>query len=243
MSSRSTAQTRNGAVICGAQAAEPTIRFETGRVILAVKEKTNPSGALAACLCGEIVNFEILRPLAAEPDDDEPGDRQLAEIEPIAQPRFEQPLRFGFRIGMNGLDAFRLRGDRDGFGDQAVDIVARARLHLDGGVEQHLRAPAARAVGDQQRRARRQAGEKGHDRDHHDQGAAGDRVARYELRIALERRLRLGGEQRVDDRFIHDGDPSKIVSLPSPTTSLRAKPNWSMSWRSWVAMTTAVPSR
>jgi hypothetical protein len=54
----------HSAVTCGAAAAEPTIRYEAGRVILAVKEKTNPSGALAACLCGEIVNFEILRPLA-----------------------------------------------------------------------------------------------------------------------------------------------------------------------------------
>jgi hypothetical protein len=55
----------NSAVTCGAEAAEPTIRFEAGQVILAVKDKTNPSGALAACLCSEIVNFEILRPLAA----------------------------------------------------------------------------------------------------------------------------------------------------------------------------------
>ena len=33
------------------------------------------------------------------------------------------------------------------------------------------------------------------------------------------------GENRLDDRFVHDGNPSKIVSLPSPTTSRRAKPN------------------
>jgi hypothetical protein len=53
----------HSAVTCGAEASEPTIRFESGLVILSVKEKTGRSGALAACLCGEIVNFEILRPL------------------------------------------------------------------------------------------------------------------------------------------------------------------------------------
>jgi hypothetical protein len=54
----------HSAVTCGAEASEPTIKFKGGLVILAVKEKAGPSGALAACLCGELVNFEILRPLA-----------------------------------------------------------------------------------------------------------------------------------------------------------------------------------
>ncbi len=35
----------------------------------------------------------------------------------------------------------------------------------------------------------------------------------------------------------------KASTLPSPTTSRRANPNWSISCRSWVAITTAVPSR
>ena len=80
-------------------------------------------------------------------------------------------------------------------------------------------------MGDQQRRAGGQAGEKGHDRDDDDQRPPGDEVARYERRIGLERRFRIHGEKRLDDRFVHDGDPSEIVSLPSPTTSRRAKPN------------------
>jgi hypothetical protein len=54
----------HSAVTCGAEASEPTITFEAGRVVLSVKEKAGPSGALAACLCSEVVNFEILRPLS-----------------------------------------------------------------------------------------------------------------------------------------------------------------------------------
>ena len=57
---------------------------------------------------------EVLGAMFAEPHDYEPGDWQLAEIEPIAQPRFEQPLQFGFRISLSRLNALRLRGDRSG---------------------------------------------------------------------------------------------------------------------------------
>ena len=51
----------------------------------------------------------------------------------------------------------------------------------------------------------------------------------YERRLSLECGLRFDGQNRFEDRLVHGGKPSKIVSLRSPTTSRRAKPNWSMS--------------
>ena len=78
---------------------------------------------------------------------------------------------------MRGLDLGRLRGDGDGFGDEAFDIVAGSRLHLDRRLAQHIRTPGLRSVSDQQRRASGQAREKGHDRNDDDQRAPGDGVA------------------------------------------------------------------
>ena len=176
-------------------------------------------------------------------DSDKPRDGQLTEVKPRAEPWLEKLLRFGLGERMHGLDVGRFRGDCDGFGDKAFHIIAGPRLHLDRRLAQHIRTPGLRSVGDQQRRASGQAREKGHDRDDDNQRPPGDGVPRYERRIGLERRFRFHGENRLDDRFVHDGNPSKIVSLLSPTTSRRAKPNWSMSWRSCVAITTAVPRR
>lgn len=50
-------------VSCGVEATEPTISFEPGQVVLSVTDKPQVSAAPAACVCGEIVNFEILRRL------------------------------------------------------------------------------------------------------------------------------------------------------------------------------------
>ena len=165
-------------------------------------------------------------PWAAQPEQDQAGNGQLAEIEPVAEPWLEQLLRFGFGKRVDGFDRRRLAGEGDGLGDEAFNIVAGARFHLDRGVAHHVRAPGLRGVGDQQRRARGEAGEKGHDRDDDDERAARDRVARDERRPGLERGLRGDGADGLDDGFVHDDRiPSKIVSLPSPTTSRRAKPN------------------
>ncbi len=126
---------------------------------------------------------------------------------------------------LGGLDSRRFRGDGDGFGDDAVDVDARPGLHLDRRLAQHIRAPGLRGVGDEQGGAGGQAGKKGHDRDDDDQRAPGDGVAGDEPRMALERGLRFDGADGIGNRFVHGGDPSRIVSLPPPTTSLRAKPN------------------
>ena len=51
---------------------------------------------------------EVLGALAAESDDDEARDRQLAEVESGAEPWLEKLFQFGFRIGVSILDAWRL---------------------------------------------------------------------------------------------------------------------------------------
>ena len=130
---------------------------------------------------------EVLGALAAQPDEDQPGDGQLTEVEPGAEPRLKKLFRFGLGKSLRRIHLVRLRRDGDSFGDEAFDIVARPRLHLDRRVAQHIRAPGLRGVGDQQRRARGQAREKGHDRNDDDQRASSDRIARDERRVGLER--------------------------------------------------------
>ena len=142
---------------------------------------------------------------------------------------------------MNVLRPHVLAGDRDDLVDQPVDVVAGAGLHLDRDVAEDVGPPRLGRLGYQQRAAGGQTREQGHDRDHDDQRASGDRIPRNERHAPVDHRL--GLKRAVVGGLVHSGAPSNRATLPSPTTSRRANPNWSMSWRSWVAITTAVPSR
>ena len=46
---------------------------------------------------------EVLGALAAQSDEDQPGDGQLAEVEPVAEPRLEKLFRLGLGKSMRGI--------------------------------------------------------------------------------------------------------------------------------------------
>ncbi len=98
-----------------------------------------------------------------------------------------------------------------GRGDERLDVVAGARLDLDGDVARDVGAPALRGLGDQNRAAGGEAGEKRHDGDDDDQRAAGDRIGGHQRHVALELRIRRHGGR---ERCVHGESPSKIFNCP-----------------------------
>ena len=75
---------------------------------------------------------------------------------------------------MGGIDLGRLRGDGDGFGDEAFDIVAGAGFTWIVASRNTSERQPCEASATNKRRARGQTGEKSHDRDDDDQRATSD---------------------------------------------------------------------
>ncbi len=194
---------------------------------------------------------EIRAGFLVQLDDDEARDRQVVEIEAGAEPGLEQALGFLPGEGLGALDPLGLPGQRRRALHIGLDGSLGVGPDLDGHLPGDVRSPLGRARGDELRAAGAERGEEGQNGDDGRERLAAGGIDGHQRGIAPERgrqrtlgrgcRRRRGFPARPDaffERAVH----SSICSRPSPSTRRRTS-SWSMRLKSWVAITTEVPSR
>ena len=101
----------------------------------------------------------------------------IGSVEAAAEPGLEQAFGFGLGVGVDGGDPRRELRDGAALATRLSTSSPERGLIWIVASLRHVGAPAARGVGDQERAARRQAREEGHDRDDDHQRAPRDRIA------------------------------------------------------------------
>ena len=166
-----------------------------------------PDLGLPAAVIVERDALEILRQSVADGGDvgrigavdldrDQPRDRQRRERVAAAEPRLEQLGRIlgGQRLHSRdpGLLGEKQRDQRH----LLLDVGLVDRIELDGDLARDVVDPGIRRLIDHVDRAGGEAGEEGHDGDHHGERVAGDRGRRHDLRrLRLEARRHEAGEK------------------------------------------------
>ena len=141
---------------------------------------------------------QVGRGARRDPHDDEARHRQIVELQPASQPRLEQARRFLPWNRVAPRDAGRPARAMTAALATSISMSCPATgTDLDRHLARHIGLPFARRGAHQHDRARRQRGEKGHDGDDRDQGAArqSSPAARSESRSAAATRARRSGRR------------------------------------------------
>ena len=141
--------------------------------------------APGTCCAQQAAQFRnIGRGAGRDPDHDQPRHRQFVEREPAAEPGLQQLARFLLAVGPHRGDAGKIARHRDaafapprrGRGRRAGTIwMVTSRATSDC----HSLAAEPTSM----HRAGGERDQEGHDRDHRDQRAAGDGLARHQRRL------------------------------------------------------------
>ena len=162
-----------------------------------------------------------------EPRHDDARHREFVERQSAAEPWFQQLCGFFLAEGAH-LDDARMAAQRLGGGGRvAIEVAAGsgAKLHRDFARDVGL--PFGGGGRDQEHRAGGDGGKEGHDRDHGDQRAAGDRGARHDRRqIARPRREQaLACEVHQWEMFVYPTHRCANAPDAAPSAARRIDPS------------------